>query len=167
MGYTLRSAYGQRKFRQISCSGQGLDPLDLDEEVLKAGSVNVFSIMRDKFLVKIKTSMPSQYPWKTELESFLNEKYCNPELKFDDLMDHFLFCRSYGCKLFKKHLGKTFSEILREIRVSRAQQYLIEEPTLLIYEISDKCGFREQKRLYEAFIRRYMAFRLLSTEEEM
>ena len=36
--------------------------LDLDEEVLKAGSVNVFSIMRDKFLVKIKTSMPSQYP---------------------------------------------------------------------------------------------------------
>ena len=126
----------------------GSQDLDLLET-----SVSVFPIMRDKFLVKIKTSMPSQYPWKTELESFLNEKYCNPELKFDDLMDHFLFCRSYGCKLFKKHLGKTFSEILRETRVAKAQQYLIEEPSLLIYEISDKCGFREQKRLYEAFIK--------------
>ena len=128
------------------------ESLNLDEEVRKT-SVSVFPIMRDKFLVKIKTSMSSQYPWKTELESFLNEKYCNPELKFDDLMDHFLFCRSYGCKLFKKHLGKTFSEILREMRVAKAQQYLIEEPSLLIYEISDKCGFREQKRLYEAFIK--------------
>ncbi|MDE2831321.1 MAG: helix-turn-helix domain-containing protein [Gemmatimonadota bacterium] len=126
----------------------GSQDLDLLET-----SVSVFPIMRDKFLVKIKTSMPSQYPWKTELESFLNEKYCNPELKFDDLMDHFLFCRSYGCKLFKKHLGKTFSEILRETRVAKAQQYLIKEPSLLIYEISDKCGFREQKRLYEAFIK--------------
>ena len=128
------------------------ESLNLDEEVRKT-SVSVFPIMRDKFLVKIKTSMSSQYPWKTELESFLNEKYCNPELKFDDLMDHFLFCRSYGCKLVKKHLGKTFSEILREMRVAKAQQYLIEEPSLLIYEISDKCGFREQKRLYEAFIK--------------
>ena len=125
----------------------------LDLSIIETEAVSVFPIMRDKFLVKIKTSIPSQYPWKTELESFLNEKYCNPELKFDDLMDHFLFCRSYGCKLVKKHLGKTFSEILREMRVAKAQQYLIEEPSLLIYEISDKCGFREQKRLYEAFIK--------------
>ena len=127
------------------------ESLNLDEEVFKAGSVNVFSIMRDKFLVKIKPSMPSKYPWKTRLESFLNEHYSNPDLKFDNLMSHFLFCRSYGCKLFKKYLGKAFSEILREIRIAKVQQYLVEEPSLRIYEIADKCGFHEQKRLYEAF----------------
>ena len=127
------------------------ESLDLDEEVLKAGSVNVFPIMRDKFLVKIKTLMPSQYPWKTELESFLNENYSNPDLRFDDLMSHFLICRSYGCKLFKKHVGKTFSEKLKEIRVAKAQQYLVEKPSLRIYEIADKCGFREQKQLSKVF----------------
>ena len=114
-------------------------------------SVSVFSIMRDKFLVKIKTLLPSQYPWKTELESFLNEKYRNPDLKFDDLMDHFQFTRTYGCKLFKKHLGKPFSKILREMRVAKAEQYLIEEPSLLIYEIADKCGFRSSKQLSKVF----------------
>ena len=128
------------------------ESLNFDETICKT-SVSVFPIMRDKFLVKIKTLMPLQYPWKTKLESFLNKNYSNPDLKFDDLMDHFLFCRSYGCKLFKKHFGKPFSEILREMRVAKAEQYLIEEPSLLIYEISDKCGFREQKRLYEAFIK--------------
>jgi len=73
------------------------ESLNLDEEVRKT-SVSVFPIMRDKFLVKIKTSMSSQYPWKTELESFLNEKYCNPELKFDDLMDHLVKSKKF-CKI--------------------------------------------------------------------
>lgn len=123
--------------------------LNLGEEIPKT-SVNMFPIMRDKFLVKVK-AMPSQYPWKTELESFLNEHYSNPELKFDDLMSHFLFCRSYGCKLFKKHFGKTFLEKLREIRVAKVQEYLMGKPPLLIYEFSDKCGFRSQKSLCEAF----------------
>ena len=123
----------------------------LDLSMLETEAVSVFPIMRDKFLVKIKPSMPSHYPWKTKLESFLNENYSNPDLKFDNLMSHFLFCRSYGCKLFKKHVDKTFSEKLREIRIAKVQQYLVEEPSLLIYEIADKCGFHEQKRLYETF----------------
>ena len=127
------------------------ESLKLSEEILESKVVSVFPIMRDKFLVKIRKSMPSRYPWKTELESFLNEKYSDPELNFSNLMDRFHICRSYGCKLFKKHFGKTFLEMLREIRVAKAQEYLIEEPTLLIYEIADKCGFREQKQLYEAF----------------
>ena len=126
------------------------ESLNLDEEIRKT-SASVFPIMRDKFLVKIKTLVPSRYPWKTELESFLNENYSNPELKFDNLMSHFLICRSYGGKLFKKHFGKPFLEKLREIRVAKAEQYLIEEPPLLIYEIADKCGFREQKQLSKAF----------------
>ena len=121
-----------------------------DLGILKT-SVSVFSIMRDKFLVKIKTLVPSRYPWKTELESFLNENYSNPELKLDNLMDHFLICRSYGCKLFKKHFGKTFLEKLREIRVAKVQEYLMEKPPLRIYEIADNCGFREQKQLSKAF----------------
>lgn len=123
----------------------------LNLSISETAAISVFPIMRDKFLVKIKTLMPSQYPWKTKLESFLNEHYSNPDLKFDNLMGHFLICRSYGCKLFKKHFGKPFSEILRETRVAKAQQYLIEEPSLLIYEIADKCGFREQKQLSKVF----------------
>ena len=42
----------------------------LDLSIIETEAVSVFPIMRDKFLVKIKTSMPSHYPWKTKLESF-------------------------------------------------------------------------------------------------
>ena len=130
----------------------------LDLSILKTETVSVFPIMKDKFLVKIKKDMSlpvwvSEDSWKILLESFLNENYSNSELKFENLMKHFRISRSYGCKLFKKYLGKTFLEKLREIRVEKAQQFLIGEPSLLIYEIAYKCGFRSSKRLHEAFIK--------------
>ncbi len=126
---------------------------DLGEEILKT-SVSVFPIMRDKFLVKVKTLVPAYDLWKTKLESFLNENYSNPKLKFDDLMDHFKISRSYGCKLFKKCLGKTFREALREVRIGKAKS-LLEETLLPISEIAESSGFHSSLRLNEAFKKLY------------
>ena len=126
---------------------------DLGEEIRKT-SVSMFSIMRDKFLVKVKTLVPSYDRWKTKLETFLNEHYSNPELKFDTLMNYFQISRSYGCKLFKKYLGKTFREALREVRIGKAKS-LLEETLLPISEIAESSGFRSSSRFREAFKRLY------------
>ena len=125
---------------------------DLGEEIRKT-SVSVFSIMK-KFLVKVKTLVPSGDLWKTKLESFLNEHYSNPELKFDELMEHFQISRSYGCELFKKYLDKPFREALREVRIGKAKS-LLEETLLPISEIAERCGFRSSLRFREAFKRLY------------
>lgn len=127
--------------------------LDLGEEIPKT-SVSVFPIIRDTFLVKIKTLVPSYDLWKTKLESFLNEHYSNPELKFDDLMNYFQISRSYGCKLFKKYLGKPFREALREVRIGKAKS-LLEETLLPISEIAESSGFHSSSRFREAFKRLY------------
>ena len=126
---------------------------DLGEEIRKT-SISVFSIIRDTFLVNVKTLVPSYDLWKTKLESFLNEHYSNPELKFDDLMDHFKISRSYGCELFKKYLGKPFREALREVRIGKAKS-LLEETLLPISEIAENSGFRSSSRFREAFKRLY------------
>lgn len=44
---------------------------DLGEEIRKT-SISVFPIIRDTFLVKVKTLVPSYDLWKTKLESFQN-----------------------------------------------------------------------------------------------
>lgn len=130
----------------------GMERLESMERMLKLGTVGVLDkpISKDKFLAKVKKFMPSPDWIKRSFESFLEEHYSDPELNFDDLMNHFGFSRSHGCKLFKKHVGKTFSEKLREIRVSRAQ-HLIKEPSILVYEIASACGFLSPNRLREAF----------------
>ena len=129
------------------------ESLNLGEEILKT-SVSVFPIMKDKFLVKVKTLVPSGDLWKTKLKSFLNEHYSNPDLKFDVLMNHFEISRSYGCKLFKKYLGKAFREALREVRIGKAKS-LLEETLLPISEIAESSGFHSSLRFREAFKRLY------------
>ncbi len=130
----------------------GTGRLESMERMFKLGAVGVLDkpIREDKFLVKVKKCMPSQDWIKRSLESFLEEHYSDPGLNFDDVMNHFGFSRSHGCKLFKKHVGKTFSEKLREIRVAQAQR-LIKKPSIFVYEIASECGFLSSNRLREAF----------------
>ena len=130
----------------------GTERLESTERMFKLGAVGMLDkpICKDKFLAKVKKFMPSPDWIKRSFESFLEAHYSDPELNFDDVMNHFGFSRSHGCKLFKKHVGKTFSEKLREIRVSRAQ-HLIKEPSIFVYEIASACGFLSPNRLREAF----------------
>ena len=146
----------------------GVASMELTEEIFIAGAASVFDkpISKHRFLAKIKrqerrdnpagASRDSgrddamQYEWQTELESFLNAHYRNPDLNFGDLMRRFRFSRSHGCALFKVHLGMTFQKKLREIRVAQARR-LIEASHLFMNEIADQCGFRSAKRLCEAF----------------
>ena len=129
---------------------------ELGAKVTKAGAVSVFDkpIKRDVFLAKIKKYMPPQDMWKTWLESFLEAHYSDPELRFENVRRHFRFSKSYGYALFKKHLGKTFREALREVRIEKAKS-LLEETRLPVYEIAERCGFRSPQRLNEAFKRLY------------
>ena len=146
----------------------GVASMELTEEILIAGAASVFDkpISKHRFLAKIKRhkrrdnlaeaprdsgrdgAIPCE--WQTELESFLNAHYRNPDLNFGDLMRRFRFSRSRGCALFKTHLGMTFQEKLRDIRVAQARR-LIEASHLFMNEIADQCGFRSAKRLCEAF----------------
>lgn len=145
----------------------GVASMELTEEILIAGAASVFDkpISKHRFLAKIerhkRRDNPAQAPrgsgrdaipceWQTDLESFLNTHYRNPDLNFGDLMRRFRFSRSHGCALFKAHLGMTFQKKLREIRVAQARR-LIEASHLFMNEIADQCGFRSAKRLCEAF----------------
>ena len=86
------------------------------------------------------------------LESFLEERYRNPDLKFEDLARHFLIAPPHGHVLFKKNFNKTFREKLRELRIAQAAHFLTGS-SLLIYEIASMCGFHSSSRFCHAFKR--------------
>ncbi len=129
-------------------------PLDLTEEPLEFELVGKLDNAKQHEEIQETscTSPNSQSPWKTWLESFLEANYSNPDLSFNDAMRKMRFSRSYGCRLFKQHLGMPFLEKLREIRIARAER-LITETQMSMKEVAAECGFRSSKRLYEAFRR--------------
>ncbi len=153
-GLTLLKQVKEEKIQTVMLIMKGWGTMELGEEVVKAGAVSVFDkpIKRDVFLAKIKKFIPPQDIWKGWLESFLEANYNNADLKFEDVMCYFRFSKSYGYALFKKHLGKTFREALKEVRIEKAKS-LIKETPLSISEISEHCGFRSPQRFSEAFRR--------------
>ena len=155
-GITLLKRVKAEKIQTTMLIMKGLGNMELGEEVIKAGAMSVFDkpIERDVFLAKVKKYMPPQDIWKSWLESFLEAHYSNPDLKFEDVMRYFRFSKSHGYALFKKHLGKTFREALREIRIEKAKSLITATP-LPISEIAEYCGFRSPQRLNEAFRRLY------------
>ena len=127
-------------------------------------------IVRDKFLAEVKTcillnevgysgsriretsrllSRSFQRPLNAgrekvspeALESFLEERYRDPDLNFEDLTRYFDISPSRGHALFKKYFDKTYGEKLREVRISQAVHFLT-GTSLFMYEIARLCGFR-------------------------
>ena len=127
-------------------------PMELTEEILRAGAVSVVNkpIEKNRFLAEAKTHILSDSSWKIAFEAFLEAHYSNPDLKFNDLIDHFKLSRTHLSALFKKHVGMPFREKLREVRIAHAQ-HLIGEQSLLTYEVANACGYRSPKYFCEVF----------------
>ena len=86
------------------------------------------------------------------LESFLKQRYRDPDLNFEDLTFHFQVTPPHGHVLFKKFFNKTFRKKLREIRIAQAEHFLTGS-SLYIYEIARRCGFNSSSRFCQAFKR--------------
>lgn len=129
---------------------------ELGEKVQKpfAMSVTDEPIDRDVFLANIRRYMPLQDMWKSRLESFLEDNYSNPQLRFEDLERHFRFSKSYGYTLFKKHLGESFSVSLRRVRLAKAEESLT-GTSASISEIAYLCGFGSLSTFSKAFKVKY------------
>ena len=174
-GITFLETVKAQKIQTTILIMGGIEHMESTEKILKMGAVSVLNkpIIKGNFLAKIKAFMPpndgmnwsensqsgsndspscpvplqaSQDKWKTDLESFLNEHYHEPDLEFNALMCYFDLSRSHGCALFRKHFDKPFREILREVRVEQVERFL-EESSLRVNEIAHLCGFHSSDRL--------------------
>lgn len=58
-----------------------------------------------------------------------------------DIAHQFSFSPNYLGTLFKEEVGKTFSEMLIQMRMERAGE-LLKDPTLKIYEVANQVGYR-------------------------
>lgn len=62
-------------------------------------------------------------------------------LTLKDIAVQYSFSPNYLGFMFKEEVGKTFSEVLIQLRMQRARE-LIKDPTMKIYEVADQVGYR-------------------------
>lgn len=72
------------------------------------------------------------------------------ELTLDFLSKMFFLNSSYLSQLFKKELGRNFSDVLSEIRLEKAKK-LILDPDLRVYEVGELVGYRNFRYFSQIF----------------
>lgn len=70
------------------------------------------------------------------------DQHFEQKLYLKDLSAQFFINQVYCCQLFKKNLGKTFSEYVTELRIRKAIE-LLEQTALSIEEIAIRTGFAD------------------------
>ncbi len=141
-GTTLLKRVQAEEIRTVMLLVTRFGKLDSSRNSNRSYAVSVFDepIERDSFLARICKCLPMQDTWEHRVDSFLEHNYSNPELRFEDVERHFRFSRTYGYRMFKKHLGESFSVRLRRIRLAKSEQAL-KNSTASISEIAYQCGF--------------------------
>lgn len=122
---------------------------------------------QSKFLFNIRkgslvTSLP---PLKTKLneygESNLKEQfellfvkdkiYLSPNLQLDDVAAKLFTNKTYVSRLVNNVINKNFRDYVNYYRISEALSYLIKDPSLDFYVLSEKCGFKNYTSFCTAF----------------
>ncbi len=89
----------------------------------------------DSFIEQILVYMESNY---------------SSDLKVAEVAELFHYSNTYFGRIFKNATGKVFHQVLDEIRIEHAKEYLI-NTNLKIYQISKMVGYKDDDFFYEKF----------------
>ena len=95
---------------------------------------------------------PLPHVLASRLDDYTREHAGNAALMLGDLCQHFRISERYVCRLFQEHGRATFRQRLSYYRVERAKD-LLASTDLSMYQIAERCGFKNQRRFTEAFRR--------------
>lgn len=83
---------------------------------------------------------------------YLKQNYKTATLT--DVAEHIHFSKQYICKIVRLASGRTFNEVLTDIRLDMVRQYLT-ETKLSLESIAEYCGFCTASHLSKVFKRQY------------
>jgi two-component system, response regulator YesN len=98
----------------------------------------------------LRKHRPVPHVLAEKLDTFLAHNAARLSLKVGDLCRHFEISPRYVSLLFNNYVGASFPQRRTYHRMQRAKR-LIDSTQLPLYDIARKCGFRDYRRLHEAF----------------
>lgn len=122
------------------------------EAAIKAALTNTFVILLRNYMVSSSTKNLPHNNQLTLIIGYLCENYKNATLK--GTAKYFNYHPNSISSIIKKNLGKSFSEVLRDIRLKNAC-VLLRETNLTICEIASLCGYEHMTNFYKTFKSEY------------
>jgi two-component system response regulator YesN len=99
-------------------------------------------VRKTRSLFENKKEMKSSNSTVAEAMRYVQENYSDNKLSTKVLADHVYLTPTYLSSLFKKATGKTISEFIVEIRISKSKGFLLDYQSKL-YEVARRVGYTD------------------------
>jgi AraC family transcriptional regulator, melibiose operon regulatory protein len=127
-----------------------LDPDVASNEVINCNIILLFTELL-RLSKKSNLQVNKESKGKSSLVEILNymeENYLTATLT--EVAEHFHFHPNYFSRFFKENLGKSFSDMIQELRIRQAK-LLLENTTFQINHIADEVGYTNFNHFYKKF----------------
>ncbi len=134
----------------ICCQGKMFWGVGIDEDIIKS-SIHALVVAVNQ-LVKSTGDQGCQDERLTEIINYINTNYLTVTL--DELAEHFHLSKPYLSKYIKDKSGKTFGELVKNVRMKKART-LLKGGNLTVESIADKVGYQNVEHFNRLFKKKY------------
>ncbi len=134
----------------ISCNGTMFWGVGIDADIIKA-SIQALTVAVNQYLTSIGKN-GEQDERLTEIKNFINTNYLTVTL--DELSEEFHLSKPYLSKYIKAKSGKTFGELVKNVRMKKART-LLKGSSMTVEAISDAVGYQDVEHFIRLFKKKY------------
>lgn len=121
-------------------------------EMLRGNVTAVFSTLAEDEGVRKGGAAARRQPVADRIETYLQQNYRNTITNLT-LSQEFGFVPSYVSRIFREHTGLSVSDYLMNLRIDCARQLIRENPGIMVKEVADMAGFKDQYHFSKTFKR--------------
>ncbi|MBQ9280594.1 MAG: response regulator [Treponema sp.] len=101
------------------------------------------------YLLEILKNRQGKYPYITTAVQYIREHY-SQDITMAIVANHVSMNYTWFSEKFKEQMGVNFNDYLKRFRMEQAK-HLLEKGTFKVYEVAEKCGFKDVKHFMKSF----------------
>lgn len=122
--------------------------------IVKGLLMRIFRLLSTEYEFHLSKQQKKDMNWAIfeDVCHYIEQNY--KTVTIQELSKVFHFQEDYFNRLIKKRLGRTYCDVLQEIRLFKAEQFL-SQTTLTIAEIAEEVGYKNKGYFYKLFSEKY------------
>ena len=122
--------------------------------IVKGLLVRIFRLLSTQYDFQLSRQQKKDLNWAIfeDVCHYIEQNY--KTVTIQELSEIFHFQEDYFNRLIKKHLGRTYCDVLQEIRLFNAEQLLMQSDKT-IAQIAEEVGYRNKGYFYKLFTEKY------------
>ncbi|WP_294431438.1 response regulator [uncultured Treponema sp.] len=122
------------------------------ENIMQAATLNewkAYVLSYSIYLLELLKNQQGKYPYITKAVAYISQHY-KEDITMATVANYVSMNYTWFSEKFKEQVGLNFNDYLKKFRMQQAK-LLLEKGTYKVYEVAEKCGFKDVKHFMKSF----------------